>query len=281
MNVKQGGTPFKEVRKIEGRIKKMVEYLYHYTSIENLALILKNRTIKYNNLLNVDDPEEAETEDLGKAGRHCLVSCWTSSSEDIIPMWNMYTPDMRGVRIKMRQYPFRQYTYNKGEAYFTENVHSYINYNSVTNVSIAANYLLLEKVEYTEDEELLKPKIITRTLDSINVTFENIGRCKRSCWEFQQECRYIIRTAPWSIKELENVKTPEEQMQLFNRILDINNIQFCNEIFLDLTDDAFEGMEILLAPKTTDAEYIIVEALLEKYCKGMNVKVRKSRIRIR
>lgn len=39
----------------------MNQYLYHYTSIETLALILKNRTIRFNNLQNVDDPEEAET----------------------------------------------------------------------------------------------------------------------------------------------------------------------------------------------------------------------------
>lgn len=47
--------------------------------IEALALILKNRTIKFNHLLNVDDPEEAETEDLGLSGKHCLVSCWTKN----------------------------------------------------------------------------------------------------------------------------------------------------------------------------------------------------------
>ena len=35
---------------------KMNEYLYHYTSIETLALILKNRTIKFNNLMNVNEP---------------------------------------------------------------------------------------------------------------------------------------------------------------------------------------------------------------------------------
>ena len=85
----------------------MNEYLYHYTSIETLALILKNRTIRFNNLLNVDDPEEAETKDLGLSGKHCLVSCWTKSSEDTLPMWNMYTPRMKGVRIKMKMNPFK------------------------------------------------------------------------------------------------------------------------------------------------------------------------------
>lgn len=31
------------------------EFLYHYTSIDSLALILKNRTIRFNSLINVDD----------------------------------------------------------------------------------------------------------------------------------------------------------------------------------------------------------------------------------
>ncbi len=36
-------------------MEKYPDYLYHYTSIENLALILKNKTIRFNSLINVDD----------------------------------------------------------------------------------------------------------------------------------------------------------------------------------------------------------------------------------
>lgn len=261
----------------------MSEYLYHYTSIEKLALILKNRTIKFNNLLNVDDPEEAETSDLGTAGRHCLVSCWTNSEEDVIPMWNMYTPDMKGVRIKLRKYPFKQYTYNKGEKYFTEDIKSYIDYNGsyTTSVCISAQYPLLEKIEYTDDEKLLKPEIITKSENGIKASFQNIGRCKRTYWNFQQEYRYIIRTAPWGMMELERVKEPNEQILIFNRILDKNNTQYCNEIYLDLVEDAFSDMEVLLAPKTTESECIIVQALLDKYCHGYHAKIERSKIRVR
>ena len=49
-----------------------MEYLYHYTSLDTLALILHNRTICFNNLLYVDDSEEAETDDMGKFGRLCM-----------------------------------------------------------------------------------------------------------------------------------------------------------------------------------------------------------------
>ena len=58
------------------------EWLYHYTSLESLALILQNRTIKFNSLQNVDDLEEAVTEDMGEFGKYIYASCWTDS--DII-----------------------------------------------------------------------------------------------------------------------------------------------------------------------------------------------------
>lgn len=35
-----------------------IEYLYHYTSIETLALILKNHTIRFNSLDKMDDLQQ-------------------------------------------------------------------------------------------------------------------------------------------------------------------------------------------------------------------------------
>ena len=37
--------------------------IYHYTSIEKLALILENRTLRFNNAKFVDDPNEAITKE--------------------------------------------------------------------------------------------------------------------------------------------------------------------------------------------------------------------------
>lgn len=262
---------------------KIKEYLYHYTSIETLALILKNRTIRFNNLLNVDDPEEAETKDLGLFGKHCLVSCWTTSSEDILPMWNMYTPGMKGVRIKMRKNPFKQYTYNKGEMHFTEKVLSCIDYKGdhTKKVTIPPKCPVTAEVMYTDDEDLLHPEIKIQTKDGISLLLEKLGRYKREYWDFQNEYRYIITTVPWTMDEMEKVTTVEEHMELFNRLLDKDNKQICDEIYLALADDAFEDMEILLAPKTSEPEYIIVQALLEKYCSNVHVKLEKSKIRVR
>ena len=37
------------------------EYLFHYTNLQSLALILKTKTIKFNSLINMDDKEEKIT----------------------------------------------------------------------------------------------------------------------------------------------------------------------------------------------------------------------------
>lgn len=52
--------------------KDKIKKLYHYTSIENLLLILKTKSICFSSLENVDDMEEKETGDLQNFGRFLL-----------------------------------------------------------------------------------------------------------------------------------------------------------------------------------------------------------------
>lgn len=88
-----------------------MEYLYHYTDIEALALILKNRTIRFNSLNKMDDLQEQETGDIKNIGQFCYVSSWTEDDIESIPMWNIYSSLNAGVRIKLRKFPFKKYEY--------------------------------------------------------------------------------------------------------------------------------------------------------------------------
>ena len=187
-----------------------MRYLYHYTSLETLALILRNKTICFNNLLYVDDIEEAETDDMGKFGRFVYVSCWTEDAEESIPLWNLYTPNMHGVRIRMPEFPFKKYYYKKGELFLSEDVETYINIQKIydeNKVSIVTTDPHLVKVKYTEEYDKLFPKIKTESFDGalqkfleakymedIDVTnikvgysLKDVGRYKRINWVFQQE----------------------------------------------------------------------------------------------
>lgn len=102
------------------------DVLYHYTSINTLVLILKNKNIRFNTLAKVDDMDEGITSDLGDVGRFIFVSCWTDEKRELIPLWNLYTPDMHGVRISLPKFPFKKYHYNIGELNFSEQSDIYI-----------------------------------------------------------------------------------------------------------------------------------------------------------
>jgi len=84
------------------------EYLYHYTSVDTLALILQNRTIRFNSLDKMDDNLEQWSAHGIQEGKHVFISSWTDHSEEIPDMWKMYCkpgPEV-GVRIKLPANPF-------------------------------------------------------------------------------------------------------------------------------------------------------------------------------
>ena len=92
--------------------------LYHYTSIDNLALILKNRTIRLNSLTNMDDKQEAKTKEGQLFGKSVFISSWTDDESESIPMWKMYTSPSAGVRIGLPPLPFvRHKTNNRALLY--------------------------------------------------------------------------------------------------------------------------------------------------------------------
>lgn len=262
-----------------------MDYLYHYTSIETLALILSNKTLCFNNLLNVDDIEEAETSDMGKFGRFVYASCWTNDERESIPLWNLYTPDMHGVRIKLPVFPFKRYSYKKGEYFLENDVETYINIEKLykeNKVSIVANQPQLVEIEYTADPEKLYPKVRTLSSESqfqhylsseesnnvnFNVlySFKDVGKYKRKEWSFQKEWRYIYSVSPMGEKEL-NPPTLEKHRELIRRIEDREYKPLYTRMFLELDDNSLKNIEVLCGPRMNDAEKVVVKALLEKYC---------------
>lgn len=268
--------------------QEIPQFLYHYTSINTLALILANKTICFNNLLYVDDLEEVETEDLDKFGRFCCVSCWSSEAYESIPLWNMYTPNMSGVRIKIPPFPFKKYRLEVNEMDNEQPIESYINMKEYINTdkALVANfYPELIKVQYAEEDYLLYPKIKTITIEhstnntSINYNITSLGKYKRTNWSFQNEWRYRIFTNPYTYTDLRNCKSQADQMKLLSRLENpLQPIPY-SQIFLELDENYLEGMEIVLGPKTTKGDEIIVNSLVEKYCP--TAKVFKSSLKIK
>lgn len=266
-----------------------MDYLYHYTSLETLALILKNRTICFNNLLYVDDVEEAETEDMEKMGRMIYVSCWTKDAEESIPLWNLYTPNMHGVRIRMPKFPFEKYHYEKGQYFLTEDVDTYINVEKMFNenkVSIVLTEPHLIEVQYTNEQNKLFPKIKTESqkdalkkfleakdLDDlkgndnleINYSIKDLGRYKRENWKFQKEWRYIIAISPMGLQEI-NPPSFEKQQEQLRRIENSELEPVYKQLFLKIDEKVLKDIEIVFGPKMSDAEKIMAVSLIKMYC---------------
>ena len=69
---------------------KKLPKLFHYTTINNLALILKSASIRFGRLDKVNDITEGEADDFHSFASYIFISCWTHNTEENLALWNMY-----------------------------------------------------------------------------------------------------------------------------------------------------------------------------------------------
>jgi hypothetical protein len=280
--------------------EKIMQLLYHYTSIETLALILKNKTICFNNLLNVDDLDEADTQDMGLFGKYVNVSCWTTDVEESIPLWNLYTPQMKGIRIGLPPYPFKKYNFKAGTFGLKNDIETYIDIEKIYHENrgaIVAEQPSLYEVKYTDDANRLFPEIrecndivaYRRYLETGEIensgvgatySFKDIGMYKRSNWSFQKEWRYKITNLPLPLKEIESNHTTQSHLEFARRIENIDYPAPYDKLFLSIDENYLKSLEVLLGPRMSEGEKIIVKALLNEYCPDASIKESSLKIKI-
>jgi len=258
------------------------EYLYHYTSIQVLALILHTKQLRFNRLDKVDDLQEAKSADLGNLGRFYFVSCWSDSAEESIPLWSMYTPNMAGVRVRLPAAMFRKYTIqpqSDGFIQVTKEIDSPLPYERIVtdqytvNPTIFNPAMFLRKVEYTNDEATLHPTVKSKEADGIAYAFGEFGIYKRPEWQFQNEWRYIlmILPAPLRYKSLPQSQWVEHFVRQIHSGIDSGSLPF-EDFYLDLETSVINSIEVVLGPKCTKGDEVIVASLLSKYCTNPSVR---------
>lgn len=115
--------------------------IHQYTSIDSLALILKNKTIRFKRLDKMDDIEEAALSNVGiHLGGFMFVSCWTFNEIESIPLWKMYTPATKGVRISLDKNMFKKHIVTKEDS---EKYHIQTNGESFSSIIPVAKCLPL------------------------------------------------------------------------------------------------------------------------------------------
>jgi len=152
------------------------EFLYHYTTVEDLLFILINRTIKFNKVDHFNDISENTRNEYVKF----FASCFTYSSNESIPLWHIYANKENGVRIGFPNIKF----YDDDFYYFDDK-------GKKVSIDIASiGSILCGQVEYDDNLASRSP---SQGSESIRVTDVYEMACqKRKVWSYEEELRYFI-----------------------------------------------------------------------------------------
>lgn len=261
-----------------------METLFHYTNIETLALILKNRTIRFNPLNKMDDLEENLSADVYNAGMFTYVSCWTSSKKENIALWKQYTHHDTGVRIELPVYPFKEYIARdliddqRIKNLFSEKpdtktiirLDKMLKSNYFTQIVTGHNILF--KMNYTDNEDDIIPKIVHIDVKKnvLSSNFSKIGKYKREAWKYQEEWRYMIQFYPGNLLTIYK----DDGLMLRNAFINVlagKEKQPFSYYDLEIDDKAYKSMKIVLSPTITLGNEILVRNVVEKYNFGIEI----------
>lgn len=259
--------------------------LYHYTTIDSLAHILKSRSIKFNRLDQLDDLSESEEFGSFNPLKYTFSSSFTWDDRENIALWKMYANMERGVRLefdstcifnpKLTDLPPHSITGDMIPKSILTSIKSndivnqdflLVFWNSVDDQNLGAG-IHLKKVEYTDHIKDIYKSLLK--FDSVKHSLEcdvwKFGFYKSKYWEFQKEVRLLIYTMP-------NCHSKND----FDRLLSNERQLKTTSIFVPLSDFALDHLQIVLSPKATDASRIIVESLTSNLS---NISIKDSALK--
>jgi len=271
-----------------------LDLIYHYTSIDTLELILKNQTIRFNRLDSVRDLTESSSFNTLKLGKFFFISCWTKSLAESIPLWQMHSQAMTGVRIgfvkqllfnyKLIKIPSKY----KNEIKKTGEFISPIPFESMFTDKIFILPMFINRkyfereVKYSNDFEKIKNDAIKIDIQNSDYHLEindptGIAAVKNPAYEFENEIRFVLFIMP-SVSVPHNL-TFAQYIEEFTKHLSnflYNNIG-PNINYFDVNIDSLslDNIMITTGPRCSNSDLQRVEQLVRQYSsKG---KVQKSK----
>jgi hypothetical protein len=258
-------------------VDEQPKYLYHYTSLNNLGYILRDRKIKFNNLSKADDLLESYANEK-EYGKYVFVSCWTGLHHESIPMWKMYSNDLCGVRIKVKTNPFKSYIAEANDnSSYTDKLPipgKEVFESDFTLTTLNIDNILGEITYLKDDEynEYRKQDLVSSNGNVVNVNWKNHGSTKSHYWSFQKEWRYKLIILPMRFSNLHDDSLRQIELDRFGRF---ESLEF-DSYYLDLRDDAFDDIEVMLGPKASDMDQLFCDLLKEKY--NPKLKIVRSKL---
>jgi hypothetical protein len=254
---------------------------HHYTTIQTLALILSSKNIRFNRLTNVDDIQESKNYGKYDLSRFIYISCWTINDEESIPLWKMYTSDMKGVRITFNDDPFHIRKPNPSDMpglniSVSEDTLSPIPLNQMMSEKyfIMPSFLMKEhfgkKVEYVDDVTGMYENAVDIKINpdgTANMSIPSAGDLaihKNKVWAFQEEYRYNLLAFPppaggYSTKDIHDISNTAIN-SIYHGVAPESEF-----IDVDICPNELSRLTITLGPLCSYADELLVKALLEKY----------------
>ncbi|MPM90841.1 hypothetical protein SDC9_137963 [bioreactor metagenome] len=259
--------------------KKTDMELHHYTTIVTLALILKNKTIRFNRLDKVDDLEEITISSDGiNMSKYVFVSCWTKSDEESISLWKMYANGKEGVRISFHDDFFVEYEIKSSPGVDIEDgkTESLLPLSEILN----NNYIFMppplkrsthyfRQIEYIDDVSSKCKEIIEFNNTGINMRIGEMARYKNKRWSFQDEYRFVLTAFPKN--PLLDINHPLQTNMIIEMIKNNVDLTFDN-YYLKIKESAFDSMVITLCPSATESQEILVDSLIKEYAPNAKIK---------
>lgn len=227
--------------------------LFHYTSINNLALILSSQKIRFNRLDFVNDPHEGKSGDFGSMAMYVFVSCWTKHEEENLALWNMYTEKMRGVRIELSLPIFNSYKIGDHTNYVISE-DEFLNDKDGLFILDAQNRPI--DIIYTNDENRLFPKIQYE----VGLKTSEIGISKKTIWSIENESRFMMQIIPYDPK-VSKRNFPDA----YEKFIDQRIPPCINNYDVKINHKAFKEMKITIGPKVQPGDREIIMSLVSKY----------------
>lgn len=268
--------------------------LYHYTSIDSLACILKNQTIRFTRLDLLDDLEENIQSSGVNIGSYAFASCWTDDKEESIPLWKMYTENGLGVRLTLDSDMFKDYhnpeimtlsglslcTKDSPLSITKTPLEDFINTDHIVLPITPAemNSCLFKRIEYV-DNVLEHTRNCVKIVQGENnysrvfIYHPNVGKYKNKRWAFQNEVRFVLLIFPG--KKFSSMETfPVEFEQWLFDVWTHNISNSITHYDMHLKEGILNTMEITLSPSMPIPKQIIVKALVDQF--APNAKISSS-----
>ena len=265
--------------------------IFHYTSVETLALILQSKKLRFSRLDGVDDASEAPTVKGIAFSKYLFVSCWTADPVESIPQWHLYTEKMTGVRIELPAYPFvdKRLTALSTWVDVTSpgSLRGPLSWEEIYGPTYMVLPMFLNRdhfagaVEYVDD---VKERYDTAVAINVKPDMQaemilgnpsELVRYKTKHWQFQSEYRFALFAVPSPPLPPEGPGAPSFYNTMpahAMRCLQTGQDPGVQHIDVDLRTTALSELVVTTGPHCSPGAKLCVESLVKQYAPHARVQ---------